>query len=348
MFYRIETDGKRQPVQLQNFYSGPQPSACWIIGGGVSLGELPVKLIQESRIPKFSMNLAGTGLICPDFWTSYDPTARFHRSVYLSPAVTKFIHRSRAMDLVPESTFKVCDCPATLFFDRSRENSFEKFLESRVPAVPDWQDSFLQAIQIAYQLGFRRLYLAGCELFIAPTVAQIQLAQRSQVDYSKRELLKNFIQRCLDAGVCKNALSALNGGAQYHFDESKSLDATIQTDFHYFRVSQYLRLARKALATAGLEIISVTPQSRLNDYFNYQSVQDVVESVRTEFGDHSAERTRGLYTEQLDRTPAAIGPMRDFQPHFAGEADRPALEKPRRPQVIDLPEVPVYLNENPQ
>lgn len=347
MFYRIETDSARQEVKLKNFYASSNLSACWILGGGISLRELPIELIRNSPLPKFSMNLAGTGLLRPNFWTSYDPTARFHRSIYLDPSIIKFLHRSRAMDLVPKSTYKVCDCPATLFFDRSRENSFQNFLQLQGNSLPDWQDSFLQTIQIAYQLGFRRLYLAGCGMFIPPTEQQIQLAKKYQVHYEKHELLKSFFQRCYQAGIKKSELESINSGMQYHFDESKGLDATIQTDFHYFRVTQYLRLARKALASAGLQIVSVTPDSRLNDYFPYQSIEKTVAEILVETGDPSSESTRGLYTGKLDRTPVALGPMRDFKPHFTESQDRQNRPQPNRRKIIDLPEVPVYLNENP-
>ncbi|MBT5018567.1 MAG: hypothetical protein HON04_07455 [Planctomicrobium sp.] len=347
MFYRLETDGARQEVQLKNFYSGSNSSACWIIGGGVSLRELPIDLIRNSPLPKFGMNLAGSGLLRPNFWTSYDPTARFHRSIYLDPSIVNFLHRSRAMDLVPESTAKVCDCPATLFFDRSRENSFQDFLQPQENLLPDWQDSFLQTIQIAYQLGFRRLYLAGCEMFISPTEQQLQLAEKHDVHYEKNELLKSFVERCYQAGIKKSELESINSGAQYHFDESKELGATIQTDFHYFRVAQYLRLARKALALSGLQIVSVTPSSRLNDYFRYQSIETTVSEIQSDIGDPVLESTRGLYTGKLDRTPLALGPMRDFKPHFTAPKEQLVRPQPDPRKVIDLPEVPVYLNENP-
>ena len=100
-FCRLNTDQTREPIELENLFAGPALSSCWMIGGGPSLNALPSDAIRESPVPKMCINLSGTKLMRPTFWTSYDPSARFHRSVYLDPGVMKFVHRRRAMDLVP-------------------------------------------------------------------------------------------------------------------------------------------------------------------------------------------------------------------------------------------------------
>ncbi len=352
MFYRLQTDGTTDPVELRNFYTGPSSMPCWIVGGGPSLEQAPTEEIRNSPCPKFAVNLAGSHLIRPTFWTSYDPTVRFHRSVYLDSSIIKFVHRCRAMDLVPESTFKVCDCPATVFFDRDRDVGFREFPGTLDTKIVDWQDSFIQAIHIAFLLGFRTLLLVGCELHIRPSMALQRRAKSSGVEYQDRELLGDFIKRCLETGIEKSEIESLKSGPQYHFDESKSLDAAIQTDLHYFRVSQYLRLSRRSLATAGLQLISTTANSRLNDDFEYQSVETIITNLHSLIGNPESEITKGLYAEKLKRRPANLGPMRDFQPHFWN-----AKAKPTPPQKIpknnhvatppELPEFPIDIRENP-
>lgn len=141
---------------------------------------------------------------------------------------------------------------------------------------------------------------------------------------------------------------------QYHFDESKPLAAAIQTDLHYFRVAQYLRLSRRAMALAGLDLISVTPGSRLNDYFPYQSVDTVAKHVATEVGDPEQETTRGLYTEQVQRMPPGLGPMRDYKPHHwpktpansRGASPSQNARKQRLAQLAaQVKEIPVSIRE---
>lgn len=187
MFYRMATDGTEIRLSLEDAYSGPSRTGCWIIGGGPALTALPIEQIAASLLPKFSINLAGHGLLRPTFWTSYDPTGRFQRSTYLDPSITKFVSRGRAMDVVPGTTVKVCDSPNTLFFHRDQTVGFHNFLHrpasslgtDTAPAhlgVTDWQDSLIQAIHIAYVLGFRTLYFAGCDMHIAPGTAWIERA----------------------------------------------------------------------------------------------------------------------------------------------------------------------------
>jgi len=365
MFYRIATDGTQTRIPLEGSYSGPSRTGCWIIGGGPSLAALLTDRIAATPLPRFSINLAGHQLLRPTFWTAYDPTGRFLRSTYLDPSIMKFIPRGRAMDVVPGTTSKVCDSPNTVFFERDQSVGFHDFLSPfssssspslprRSEAITDWQDSLVQAIHLAWLIGFRKLYLAGCDMHVAPGPGWIHEAHSVGVSYTSRELLRDFHQRCIDGGMTFSDGHATASTRQYHFDESKPLAAAIQTDLHYFRVAQYLRLSRRAMALAGLELISVTPGSRLNDYFSYQSVDTVAKHIAAEIGDPDQETTRGLYTEQLQRIPPGLGPMRDYKPHHwpktsaNSRAVSPSqnTRKQRLAQLAaDVKEIPVSIRE---
>lgn len=345
MFYRQLTDGSREPFDLRALYAGGSPSACWIVGGGPSLDQLPLDLIRDSPIPKFAINLAGAQRLRPQFWTSYDPTARFHRSVYLDPSILKFVHGCRAMDLIPESTLKVCDAPATLCFERIKGVTFRDFPGGVAAGIVDWQDSLIQAIHLAYLLGFRRLFLIGCDMHIRPAPQLITAARQYEVEYQPYEVLGEFFKRCEQAGFSKGDWQGSILDAQYHFGEEKPVATAIQTDQHYFRISQYLRLSRRGLAQAGLELISATPQSRLNDYFPTCSVAEILGELAREIGDPAQEPTEGLYRELVNRQQPGLGPMRDFPPHGTDRKQAPVLRKVCPPQI---PAIPVSINEQPR
>lgn len=343
MFFRIHTDGTRtNAAHLIGQFAGTFPSACWILGGGPSLNELAAH-IEGTPIPIFAVNLAGHGLLRPDFWTSYDPSARFHRSTYLNPAVMKFVHAGRAMDLVPETTHKVCDCPNTFTFDRRREAGFADFLKSgccKQQGVTDWNDSLVQAIHIAYLLGFRRLYLAGCEMCVRPGATQIMQAAKQGVSYTDREPLKAFADRCYQAGITRERLADLNTEHQYHFDETKAFPAAATTDQHYYRIVQYLRLSRRAMSLAGLELISVTPGSRLNDHFRFQLITSAIRDIHKTVGDPADEQTNGRYTAERPQGQQ-LAPMQDLKPHNWPAKGR----KPQPPQPPEPKPVAVEINE---
>ncbi|WP_437225283.1 hypothetical protein SH661x_003997 [Planctomicrobium sp. SH661] len=355
MFLRRATDGTRIPMPLENQFAGPTSTPCWIIGAGPSLNQLAADQIVNSPAPRFCINLAGSGLLRPHFWTSYDPTARFHRSIYLDPGVMKFVHEGRAMDLVPETTFKVCDSPSLYLIDRERQRGFHDFPGTGTSPVTDWQDSLIQAIEIAFRLGFRELYLVGCEMTVRPSPALLKIASGKGVRYQPRELLGTFIRRCEEAGLARRELEELSTDSQYHFDEQKSLTAAIQTDAHYFRIVQTLRLCRRSMALAGLQLHSVTPRSRLNADFPCLSVAQACQRIQKLPGDPRSEQTRGRYSENRDRRPKHLTQMRDVRPHFwpvegkgAAAAAAPVKEQiPPDPhsrllRAIDaLPEIPI-------
>lgn len=337
MFFRLHTDGTRQDVDLQGTFGGPTQTACWIIGGGPSLTELPCAAIVRSPVAKMGINLGGARLIRPNLWTSYDPSARFHRTVYLDASILKFVHVRRAMDLVPETTYKVCDCPGVYFFERDPQRGFANVLSLSTGAIVDWNDTFVQAIDVCYRLGFRVMYLAGCDFHVRPSEPQRARSAAAGVDYVPKETLEGYFERCAAAGIPRAEMEALDPPAQYHFDEGKPLAAAIQTDLHYFRTAQYLRLSRRALSLAGVELISVTPGSRLNDYFPYRTAESVLAEIGSEVGRPEEEPTRGLYTQALSRAPEGLGPMRDLRPHHwrGGEPPRRDVEdrQPREPEL---------------
>ncbi|HUG89915.1 MAG TPA: hypothetical protein VML55_03715, partial [Planctomycetaceae bacterium] len=265
--------------------------------------------------PKMAINLSGVRLLRPTFWTSYDPSCRFHRSIYLDAGIMKFVHRRRAMDLVPETTFKICDCPNLYFFDRNGSRGFANFLAPAQSGIIDWADSMVQAIDILYRLGFRTIYLAGCEMRIRPSRAQRARAAAAGVTYDPRELLRDFVRRCEQVGLAADELDSLGPAPLYHFDEHKPIRAAANADLHYFRIAQSLRLVRRSLTLAGMQLVSVTPHSRLNDYFPYVPVRKAAERIRRDVGDPKCEPVRGAYGRTEPRLPRGLGPMRDFPPH---------------------------------
>jgi hypothetical protein len=150
---------------------------------------------------------------------------------------------------------------------------------------------------------------------VRPSAAQLELASAGGIERTRGELLETFFERCAAAGIKRAEFEQLDAPTQYHFDEQKPLAAAVQTDLHYFRTAQYLRLSRRALSLAGVELISVTPDSRLNDYFPYRSIADVLADIGAAVGQPDEEPTRGLYTQVGTRAPKGLGPMRDLKPH---------------------------------
>lgn len=313
MFFRLTPDGRRHQVDLVHHYAGPFATSCWIVGGGPSLTDLPLDEIAASSAPVFAVNLAGSRLLRPTFWTAYDPSARFHRSTYLDAGVQKFVPRGRAMDLVPETTFKVADCPNTLFFDMEGRD-YATAIAAGQSRVLDWCDSFVLALDIAYRLGFRRLYLAGCDMHVRASQEQLAWVASHGIDTDEITTISELDAAVQKTGVDREPLNETDPARIYHFDETKSFAASVSTDRHYDRIAQALRLSRRCFAQAGLELISVTPRSRLNDCFPYRSAAAVCERLAQQCGHIDTEREAGRYSLKGPRMPAVQWPMRDVPP----------------------------------
>lgn len=334
-FYRLDADQRQTFVTFENLYAGTSPSACWLIGGGPGLNTLPCEAIAASPLPKLALNLAGVGKLRPTFWTSYDPTVRFLRSIYLDPGILKFVHRRRAMDLVPESDAKVCDCPGTVFFDRDVGRGFGNFLDPESPRLIDWADSMVQGIDLLYRLGFRTIYLAGCDMRVLPSPEQMAHAERAGVNRDDWFGFSDFVKVCQSRGMSPEELAGLAAARAYHFDETKSFAATVQTDAHYFRIAQGLRLSRRCLAQQGLQLISVTPGSRLNEYFPFVTVDEALATIHEQVGNPRLESPKGLYTQLTPRQRTAAEPMRDIKPPNWPMSSTPAqTSRSRKPVAV--------------
>ena len=261
------------------------------------------------------INLSGVGLIRPNFWTAYDPSSRFLQSIYLDPGIMKFVPRRRAGDFIPETTFKVCEAPNITFFDRDVGRGFADFLDPGHSKIVDWADSFVQAIEILYRLGFRKLLLAGCDMRVQPSREQIRLASTYGVKFSPFGRLRDFVHHCERAGLTTDALDRCVAGPHYHFDERKTIRAAMRTDEHYLRIVQALRLSRRSMATAGLKIVSVTPHSRLNDYFAYQPLRKLLREIEADIGTVAPASLRGRYQHVETPVLTRYGPIEDILPY---------------------------------
>ena len=208
---------------LVNSYGGTNKTSIWMIGAGPSVRSINAQPITSSPAPKFCVNFAGRGddgtkpIIEPTFFTAFDPVARFSPSMYLNPNIMKFINGGRYRDLIPGTDQKICDAPNTYFID-IESRGYHDFLLPGSNKILHTLDSFTQSIDIAFRLGFRKMYCVGTELKIAPSAAQIELAVSKGVEYKEgcvkridrksneetdvwSDRLADFLAQCVDKGV---------------------------------------------------------------------------------------------------------------------------------------------------
>jgi hypothetical protein len=355
LFFRATTENTVTDCsdQLKNLFAGPKPSTCVIVGASPHIEQLEgIQEFANSRVPKMGMNYAGIGkddrlLIPLDFWTAFDPTSRFHKGVFLNPTTMKFVRSGRHKDIIPGTQSKVCDAPNTFFCDVDYSD-YQNIVKNDKPYLTHGLDSMIQALDIVYNLGFRRIVFVGCGCRIMPSQDQIEYATSLGVKYENgrtfrtnkdtknefwSDLLSDFFEEIVDQVVrnsfgkatpSKNELDTIKKEqiallesayreSQYSFNETKSFRAAISSDTHYFERVQYLRLSQKTFGLKGVQLMTADTDGRMTElyeHFPYISLHDVVKEYNTIYSDIS---TVGRYSGGV--VDKVIPHTKDLQPY---------------------------------
>jgi hypothetical protein len=357
LFRKFNTD--RQPTDCDQLLDSCPGSSCWIIGAGPSLLRLSqeeIKLIEDSPAAKFAVNHAGrrkdgSWIIKPNYWTAYDMISKFSRALFNDPGITKFVHVGRFLQTIPGGAEeKLCDCPNTYFFEKECRG-YANFFDPRTEAILEAQDSFIQAIDIAFRLGFRHVYCIGTEMRVWLSDAQRAYAESVGIQFQD-DLAKVTDGRWSDrlalvtAEIAKKTGMKLREAYQileeqdreflYCFGETKNLEATVNCDEHYWQRVQFVRLAKRNMALNGFSMVSCTPNSRLNGVLRTCDVTQACREIDSRHGTY-VENLIGRYTERHipDRYPYVDIPM----------YNRNNDPVPIRKTASTIPDVPGRLEE---
>jgi len=154
MFFRFDK-GARIPVDLDNMFS----ESCFIAGGAPSLLKENLELLKQPGVIVISMN--NTASIVPtDIMVSADKTKCYSPRILLDPKIMKFSMISRRDLFVGNKKMK--ELPNMYFYGATEKHfNVHNFLS---PYRDIWWIKNVMPItlQIAYRLGFRRVYLIGC------------------------------------------------------------------------------------------------------------------------------------------------------------------------------------------
>jgi len=171
-------------ISMANFYRG---RSAFLILSGPSLNQLDLPLLNQRGIITMGVNNAWT-IHRPNLWTCVDDPGRFIDTGWKDPGITKFVpvcHRVRRLRIqkpdgsMQPSAFHVSQMPSVLFYRRSNHFDHERFLTGdSVPWGNDGNQAdtlgikgkrsvMLAAMRLLYHLGFRTVYLLGCDFKMA-------------------------------------------------------------------------------------------------------------------------------------------------------------------------------------
>jgi len=178
----------RASVVLEGLYKN---MSVFLICNGPSFAGLNHDLLRKPGIMTFGIN-NGARTFRPNFWTCVDDPVRFIKSIWLDPKITKFIPYNHFDKPIFDNEKwvvmdkKVKDCPNVLGYMRNEHFQPEIFLKE---TSLNWgnhknfgggRSVMLPALRILYLLGFRNVYLLGCDMKMSETYTYHFDEQRSK------------------------------------------------------------------------------------------------------------------------------------------------------------------------
>ena len=167
-------------IDLCNFYRG---GAAFLLCSGPSLTAVDSTLLQKRGVISCSVNNAAS-VFRSSLWVSLDDPGNFCDVIWRDPAITKFVPierldrpiriRNKLGELV-ESNEKVRDMPATIGFQTNNVFSTNSWLHEDTVNCGNDDDKIdeignrgsrsvmLAALRLLYYLGFRKVFLLGCD-----------------------------------------------------------------------------------------------------------------------------------------------------------------------------------------
>lgn len=181
----------------------------FLAGGAPSLLKEDISKLGQPGISLMAIN--NTASIFPfgvDFWIGCDKPGCYSPRILLDPRPMKFsIIAKKRFTFMPNQfrEYRLQDCPNMYFFGTHEKFTHNTLLKKDRDFVW-WKNTFWVAIQIAYRLGFRKVYLIGCSFNIGE-------GKHYSYDFTLDEYQKNYNQRLYAQTI------TLMNLAKQHFDE---------------------------------------------------------------------------------------------------------------------------------
>lgn len=170
-------DSKGKPVIIENQYNN---STVFVICNGPSFAKLDHSLLRQPGIVTYGMN-NGAKTFRPDLWSCVDDPSRFLMSIWKDPKIrkivpsglfTKKLFNSYIWEMTNEI---VMNCPNVVGFKRNEKFNASTFLTEDTFNWGNHKDFggcrtvMLPVMRICYLLGFRKVFLLGCDFNMSET-----------------------------------------------------------------------------------------------------------------------------------------------------------------------------------
>lgn len=185
------------PAGIENICLGGH---VFLILGGPSFAGLNHSLLSRRGVITFGINNVGA-VVRPNFWTYGDTSGKFHDAIWTDPYVMKFCPEPKLNDRLrtklPNGEFRWTDrtprdCPNVYGIFRNSVLDPENWLwENTINwgngkegeqknGLPRTLSTMFQAVRLCYYLGFRQVYLLGCDFTMSSSYGYSFQESRSE------------------------------------------------------------------------------------------------------------------------------------------------------------------------
>lgn len=161
----------KKPIYIENIYKN---LSCFLILSGPSLNNINLSLLNNPGIMTFGVNNSPS-IFRPKLWTSVDEPERFMISIWKDPTILKFVPFFKGDKNIfdnynwVKTNILVKDNPNVIYYHRNEHFIAENYLTEK---TVNWgnhkkygggRSVLLAAVKICYLLGFRKVFLCGCD-----------------------------------------------------------------------------------------------------------------------------------------------------------------------------------------
>lgn len=165
MFYRRLNDELYTCVDLVNAYAG---CPLFIVAGSPVITSLPLVELSRSGLPTMALNNVLYTYSNPTFWLTADKPECYGGHFFARADIIKFAYMNYRDDVVRATGLPLKSHPMQLLYNVVEPVGASDFFSDE-PAFTWWRSVFTLSLQLAWRLGFRRVYLVGCSFTSNPS-----------------------------------------------------------------------------------------------------------------------------------------------------------------------------------
>lgn len=153
--------------------------ACVLVCGGPSVAQMDLSVLDQRGVFVAAVSQVAATHVRPHAWFSVDACTTYHEAIWRDPQIMKFVARNWTgnSERIPmqvngewlPSKTPAWKCPNVWFYDRGDRWAIDEFLtapyamwQTLVDGKPK-KSVMLVAIRLLHWLGFRTVYLIGCD-----------------------------------------------------------------------------------------------------------------------------------------------------------------------------------------